>query len=313
MSAQKIAVSVRPALTPAAARAVIAHHSRSFSLASLLLGPAVRYDAEALYAYCRRADDAIDLVAVEQQPSALRRLRLELDAIYAGAKVADPAAAAFQRLVFERDVPSEYPRALLDGLELDVTRARYATLSELYHYCWCVAGSVGTMMCHVLGVSRPRALVHAAHLGMAMQLTNICRDVSEDWQRGRLYVPLELLPGFYAGELDRAGSLRLLRRAVGRLLQEADAFYRSGDAGLRYLTPRARWAVATARRVYSRIGDVLRARDCDVERGRAIVATPEKLVCLAHAAYDALSAGRVARRKPGLLPTVRFPSDVLPV
>lgn len=313
MSAEPMAISARPSLSPSAARAVIVRHSRSFSLASLLLGPALRYDAEALYAYCRRADDAIDLVAAPQQPGALQRLRLELDAVYAGARLADPAAAAFQRLVFERDIPSEYPRALLDGLALDVTRARYATLSELHHYCWCVAGSVGAMMCHVLGVSRPRALIHAAHLGMAMQLTNICRDVAEDWQRGRLYVPLELLPDFYAGELDRVRSFRALSRAVRRLLQEAEAFYRSGDAGFCYLTPRARWAVATARRVYSRIGDVLRARDCDVERGRAIVPAPEKLVCLAHAAYDALSAGRNPRRASGPLPTLRFPSDVLPV
>lgn len=294
-----------------AARAIISRHSKSFSLASLLLGPETRHDVEALYAYCRHADDAIDLVPANQQPAALGRLHHELDVVYAGAALTNPVAAAFQRQIFDHDIPREYPDALLNGFELDVRAARFETLTQLLHYCWCVAGSVGAMMCHLLGARRQRAVVHGVHLGMAMQLTNICRDVVEDWQRGRLYLPTELLPDFEPGTLPEP---RHLASAVRRLLDEADAFYRSGDAGLRYLPLRARIAVASARRVYSSIGEQLRARGCDVTRGRAVVPTPQKLLCVGRATIEALVTRGVAQRYPtNPLATVHFPDDVLPL
>ena len=239
------------ALARQEARQIIRKHSKSFSLASVLLGSNLRDAASGLYAYCRRADDAVDLVAPEQAPASVQALRRELDAVYAGRSQTEPVLVEFQRLVLETRIPREYPEALLEGFQLDATGKRYQTLDDLYHYCWCVAGSVGAMMCHVLGVRRERALVHAAHLGMAMQLTNICRDVSEDWQRGRLYLPEEVAPGLEypreSGQLPRryAG---VCARAVRRLLSEADVLYASGDQGLRYLSFRARLAVSTARR-----------------------------------------------------------------
>jgi phytoene synthase len=211
-------------------------------------------------------------------------------------------------------IPREYPLALLEGLALDVTGKRYATIDELLHYCWCVAGSVGAMMCHVLGVTRQRAVVHGVHLGMAMQLTNICRDVAEDWERGRLYVPAELLPGVEpCGTLPPRLAQRALPPAIERLLRVASALYRSGDAGLRYLPLRARFAVAAARRLYSRIGAELEERKFDAMLGRACVPGPRKVQCLAHAALDTLRAGGLSRRRSASLGVVRFPVDVLPI
>ncbi len=297
-----------------AARAIIRRHSKSFALASLLLGGKVQRNAHALYAYCRRADDAIDLVPPEQTRGALERLRLELDAVYAGRTLVDPIARELQRLVFELRLPREYPDALLEGFGLDVEVQSYESLPALYHYCWCVAGSVGAMMCHVLGARQDRALVHAAHLGMGLQLTNICRDVAEDWARGRLYLPLELLPGWQpATELPLPAAQRqLLTVAVTRLLGEADTFYRSGDAGLRYLPFRSRLAVATARRVYSSIGQRLRAHGADVTAGRVVVPPARKLWCVARAVLDAtLTRGPAARSQQSALRVLRFPDDVL--
>lgn len=296
--------------------AIIRRHSKSFALASHLLPPGTRHDAHSLYAYCRRADDAIDLAPPGQAGHALDRLRRELDAVYTGAALPEPTAAAFQRLVLERDIPRAYPEALLHGFELDARGVSYATLFDVYRYCWCVAGSVGAMMCHVLGVRREQALVHAVHLGMAMQLTNICRDVAEDWARGRLYVPAELLPGLAAPESwpPPPRTLQLLAHAVEQLLQHADTLYRSGDVGLADLEPRARLSVATARRVYSSIDARLRARGCDVSQGRAVVPLLGKLCCVVRAAVDsARVTGAVAG--PSRLPrtVVRFPDDVLPV
>ncbi len=287
------------------ASAVIRRHSASFALASRLLPAPVRHSVHVLYAYCRRADDAIDLVPPAGAPAALTGLRQELDRIYAGCAMGDPLVAEFQRVAFERRIPRQYLEAMLDGFELDVQSTRYATLEELLHYCWCVAGAVGAMMCHVLGVRRERDVVHGVHLGMAMQLTNICRDVAEDWDRGRLYVPVELLPGGVAPEP--------LARAVLRLLREADVLYRSGDAGLPGLELRSRFAVATARRVYSSIGELLMARGGDVTLGRAVVPAHRKLWCVWRAGLDCWRASGEAAG-PSRVPerVVRFPEDVLP-
>jgi phytoene synthase len=297
-------------------RAVIRKHSKSFALASLLLGPGRRDDASGLYAYCRRADDAVDLVPPEHAPAAVARLRAELDDVYAGRALSEPVLVEFQQLVLETHIPRAYPDALLEGFQLDASDKRYESLADLYHYCWCVAGSVGAMMCHVLGVRRERALLHGAHLGMAMQLTNICRDVAEDWQRGRLYLPQELAPGL---ELVRAQP-RLSRRqaqlcagAVRRLLTAADVLYASGDLGLPFLAFRSRLAVSTARHVYSAIGRQILAQNADVRAGRVFVSGSEKLGYVARAAADAL---RIAMQTPPyraarLDQPLRFPEDVL--
>jgi len=303
-------------LAPETGRDVIRKHSKSFALASLLLGPELRDAASGLYAYCRRADDAVDLVAPELAPRRVEELATELDDVYAGRRLDDPVLVEFQRLVFERQIPREYPEALLEGFQLDAAGARYATSQDLYRYCWCVAGSVGAMMCHVLGVRRQRALIHGAHLGMAMQLTNICRDVAEDFERGRVYLPAELAPGV----VPRGAGARLSRReaaacrgAVRQLLSEAELFYASGDAGLPYLSPRARLAVATARNVYSAIGHRILARDADVLAGRAFVPGPEKLwhVARAGAASAALVPLTPRFRAARLTTPLRFPEDVL--
>jgi len=304
--------------TASAARAIIRTHSKSFSLASLLLAPVERQRAEALYAYCRRADDAIDLAPAHQANERLRQLRRELDAVYAGHALREPTLIEFQRVVFETRIPRDYPEALLQGFALDASGASYETLTDLYRYCWCVAGSVGAMMCHVLGVRRERAVVHGVHLGMAMQLTNICRDVAEDWQRGRLYLPRELAAGLYemrASHDPPSACVGICAKAVRRLLADAQALYRSGDQGLPYLAPRARLAIAAARNIYSAIGDSMLQHDANVLVGRAVVSMPLKLWHLARAVATSVGVGLSASRRPVQLPTrtLRFPEDVLPV
>jgi 15-cis-phytoene synthase len=304
-------------LAPSEARAIIRKHSKSFSLAAVLLGPHLRDAASGLYAYCRRADDAVDLVAPALAPERVAALGAELDDVYAGRSLTDPVLVEFQRLVFEHGIPRQYPDALLEGFRLDAEGASYDTLADLLRYCWCVAGSVGAMMCHVLGVRRERAVRHGAHLGMAMQLTNICRDVAEDWQRGRLYLPSELAPGLEylraSPQLPRA-CVVVCARAVRHLLAGAELLYASGDLGLPYLSFRSRLAVATARRVYSSIGQRILAQEADVLRGRAVVSGAEKLWHVARAGVTSL---RVAVTTPpfraaSLTTPLRFPEDVLP-
>jgi phytoene synthase len=209
-------------------------------------------------------------------------------------------------------------------MEMDVAGAQYGSVDDLLEYCFRVAGTVGLMMCHVLGVREAIAARHAAHLGMAMQLTNICRDVVEDWQRGRLYVPDSLLqscgaPGLRAklGAPLPPASRTPLGYAVQRLLSEAERFYRSGDRGLTMLRWRAALAVRTARLVYSRIGDQIAAHGHDVFAGRMFVPRRNKLGLLVRAVAEAgTEAPSRLRREFSCVPLstiVRFPTDVLPV
>jgi phytoene synthase len=291
-------------------REVLAAHSKSFALAGKLLPTACRDEAAVLYAWCRRGDDAIDHGDPARAAERLGVLRAELASVYAGEPQADPLLNAFQRLVLMRQIPEAYPRALLDGFAMDLGDVRVATLAELLLYAYRVAGVVGLMMCHVLGVSEARAKRHAAHLGMAMQLTNICRDVQEDWQRRRLYLPQEMLLEAGAPALSAKLGRPLPREAgaalantVRRLLDLAESYYRSGDAGLRWLSPRAALSVRAARLVYSAIGREIVRRDCDVFRGRASVSAAQKAWLVVRAALSEgtarlVASGRRAFRLP---------------
>ncbi|MCA9565215.1 MAG: phytoene/squalene synthase family protein, partial [Myxococcales bacterium] len=195
--------------------AIIAANSKSFHLASRLLPEDVRQRAVVIYAWCRRVDDAIDECPPGTEQEALARLHDELNAVYAEPGDSqgesqvdidhDVILRAFRSVVRERRIPRQYPADLLEGMRWDVEGRRYRTIETLYHYCYCVAGTVGLMMSHVMGVRRESALRNATHLGMAMQLTNICRDVVEDWQRGRLYLPESWLAE--VGEPDLAERL----------------------------------------------------------------------------------------------------------
>jgi phytoene synthase len=267
-------------------RQVIRRHSKSFALAARLLPRAARERAEALYAWCRSADDRIDHAADRAAArAALAGLRAEVDDVYAGRPAGTPAAAALRRAVAACAIPHAYPLELLAGFEMDVRETRYESADELVLYCHRVAGVVGLMMCHALGVTDEAALPHAAHLGIAMQLTNIARDVAEDWSRGRLYLPAAWLParppGTPASDAD-------LAPAVRRCLELADRYYRSGEAGLRYLAPRCRLAIRTAARVYRAIGDEVAARGYSPARGRAVVGGRRKAGILVRSALAGL-------------------------
>jgi len=317
-----------PAAALAACRASIATHSRSFSLASRLFSARTRDCAAVVYAWCRRADDAIDAAGPEKQSDALARLRRELDDVYGGAELRDPVLGAFRSVAELCAIPRLYPEELLAGMHMDASGARYRTLQELHLYCYRVAGTVGLMMSHVMGVRDEAALRNAAHLGIAMQLTNICRDVLEDWEMGRLYLPHDVLAACGAPDLERAlggpfpeSAREPVAKTMRRLLAEADRFYASGDRGLDALPWRCALAVRTARLVYAAIGSEVARAQHDVRAGRAVVADAKKLelaaravgLALAELPLRALGALR-GRARPHVPHTrVEFPDGVLPV
>ncbi len=286
--------------------AVIQHHSKSFALASRLLPPAVRADVLVLYAWCRRADDTVDLAA--DPATGLARLQAELDAVYAGRPAADSLLDAFAQLVRRCALPRHYPQELLAGMAMDLDPALYADHAALALYCYRVAGVVGLMMCHVMGVADDGALEQAAQLGMAMQLTNICRDVAEDWQRGRLYLPYREL-GFadeaavraaLGAPIDAELAARLPAQ-VRDLLARADAYYRCGMGGIGALDWRCGLAVRAAAGIYRGIGTALARQGYQPLAGRAYLTGWRKagqvLVAMAGQCGAAASA-RAATRVP---------------
>ncbi|HET9933451.1 MAG TPA: phytoene/squalene synthase family protein [Polyangiaceae bacterium] len=295
--------------------------SKSFALAGRLLPPQIARDAATLYTFCRRVDDTVDLAAPGSEQRALDAVWLRVRSVFRGESQSDPFWASFAELVRRVNLPERYVIELLLGMQMDVDGTRYETVDQLLLYCHRVAGVVGLMMCHVLGVRTDAALRNAAHLGIALQLTNISRDVQEDWERGRMYVPAELLRKAGLPQLEpepraltRTES-NALSLALAELAKLAERFYRSGDDGLPALSARARFAVRTARLVYSHIGVLLQRRDYDVLAGRVIVPAYRKLVLLLRAALVALVEWLLPRRRAAVrLPerVLRFPEDVLP-
>ena len=275
--------------------------SHSFHLASRLLPARVREPALALYAFCRVADDAVDLGA--GPIAAVARLRGRLDRIYAGRPDPRPADRGLAWVVERHDLPRALPQALIDGLAWDAEGRRYATLPELRAYAARVAGAVGAMMAVVMGARTRAQIARATDLGVAMQLTNIARDVGEDARAGRLYLPLDWLAG--AGITPGAllacrAPTPALRAVIARLLEEAARLYARADAGISTLPLDCRPAIFAARHLYAAIGaDIARAGHDSVTR-RARTATGTK------AALAALALGRSA------LPGVRANAPPLP-
>jgi phytoene synthase len=276
-------VEVLDAQTVAIARQVLATHAKSFRFAGLFL-PAHRLDdAAVVYAFCRLVDDAIDEAPDRDQAQReAATLARELD----GAAPARPEVRAFLSVARRLDLDVSFARHLVEGVAFDANeRVRIADDAGLLRYCYLVAGTVGGMMCAVLGVKDPAALPAAIDLGIGMQLTNISRDVREDAHKDRAYVPASRLraAGLNAGTFvddvvaDRADH-PATAVVVRDLLALAERYYASADAGMRFIPWRSRLAILVAGRVYRAIGrKLLRTRGGDALQGRVSTTLLEKL------------------------------------
>jgi phytoene synthase len=234
------------------------------------------------------ADDAVDLGA--NRAAALADLRGRLQRIYAGAPDEIAADRAFADVVREYQIPIAYPEALLEGFEWDALNRRYQTLTELNAYAVRVAGVVGAMMAMVMGVRDAKLVARACDLGVAMQLTNIARDVGEDARNGRVYLPLQWLDE--AGvEPQALGSSPVfdesLGRVVSRLLSEAESLYSRSEAGLAKLPLACRPGMYAARLLYAEIGHELARRKLDSVNHRAVVQWHRKARLIGGAVYAA--------------------------
>lgn len=280
-----------PAADLAACRRLLRAGSKSFYIASLLLPRATRDPACALYAFCRIADDAVDVD--DGGLAAVARLRDRLDRVYAGTPLPIAADRALARVVATHGIPRLLLDALLEGFEWDATARRHDTLADIEAYAARVAGTVGTMMALLMGLRDAEALARACDLGVAMQLTNIARDVGEDARNGRLYLPRDWL--LEAG-IDPDDWLAApvfdarLGAVVERLLLVADRLYGRVESGIARLPAGCRPGITAARLLYAEIGHELRRSGGDPVRARTVVPAGRKLALLMQACARPLRA-----------------------
>lgn len=275
----------------AVCRDLIRQGSRSFHAASLLLPQSVRNPSYALYAFCRLSDDAVD--SGNTRSDAIEHLRLRLDRAYAGKPMPDSVDRAFADMVSRFAMPKALPEALIDGLAWDTEGRRYKTLSDLKAYGARVAGSVGAMMTVLMGVRETDTLARACDLGVAMQLTNIARDVGEDARNGRVYLPIDWLEqaGIDPERFLAEPSFNpRLAEVVARLLREAERLYDRALEGITELPLDCRPAIHAARLIYREIGREVERRGYNSVNGRAVVPGRRKAMLLAAAAIASVPA-----------------------
>jgi phytoene synthase len=251
-------------------------HSRTFFTASSLLPTTICRSVRALYAFCRVSDDLVD------RPRRNPREALEMwreRALSPRPPKDDLVALAWADTRARHRIPLLYAEQLLDGIERDLETVRYATFSELAAYSYGVASTVGLMAMHIVGFSGPEAVPYAVRLGVALQMTNILRDVGEDWHAGRLYLPLEELAAFGLSEKDIA-TRQIDERWHAFLcfqMERVHFLYANSLPGIALLAPAGRFAIAAAAELYWAILDDILANGGDVFSRRAYVSRLEKL------------------------------------
>jgi phytoene synthase len=269
----------------AAARDICRRHARSFYFASHFLPRKKRDHAYAVYAFCRMLDDAVDEApgGTDQKLHAIEGFLALLDDIYNrpdAPRPNHPALEAFARTARSCNIPRVYFEELAEGCRMDLTINRYATWSDLEQYCYRVAGVVGLIMCRVFDLQDPAAEAQAVQMGNAMQLTNILRDVGEDLDRGRIYLPLHDLARFGLDE-NALSARRVDERFIGLMrfqIARARALFTQGAQGLSALPhDGSRSTAALMAVVYGGILSAIEQQGYDVFRQRAHLTTWQKL------------------------------------
>jgi phytoene synthase len=254
-------------------------HSKTFFLTSGLLGGEATRAARALYAFCRVSDDLVD----QNSGQDLQQIKHKLDAWKRRSLLDEPLpddlvplAWAHARTMF--GIPIEYAEQLLEGVAQDLFQTRYQTFDELAHYCYGVASTVGLMTMYLVGFKGLEAIPYAIRLGVALQLTNILRDVGEDWQKGRIYLPQEELAAFGLSEMDIArGQVTEKWREFMRFqINRTRQLYQDAMPGISLLNSKGRFAINASADLYQEILTKIEQNDYDVFNLRAYISKPGK-------------------------------------
>lgn len=270
--------------------------SKSFFFASLFLSPLTRKRAWLLYAWCRVSDDLID-----QAPSKkvalqnIESLKSNLAQVYNSNDLNPRTLTEIDQgiLILKNQVglSQVYLQDLLRGYQMDLEGYVAKPTDTLLDYCYCVAGTVGLLMCQVMGITHAKALEHAKNLGIAMQLTNIMRDIKSDLELGRIYLPEEffLKSNLSPQELD-SNFKHIAQLGARYLFELAESYYASGKQGFKYLPWRERTAIAVATATYRQIGIEVMKRGPEAWTSRTYTSPWKKLKCAMLGIYWALTS-----------------------
>lgn len=256
-------------------------HARSFHFASRYLNEEERKSIAALYGFCRLVDDFADEteMTTEEIEHELDLLKDIAERLAKGEVFSHPLFRAFGHTMVKYRIPVRYLHELIEGVRMDLRLTEIETVNELDRYCYHVASTVGLMMCHIWGSTDQETLDRAADLGVALQLTNILRDIAEDYDNGRIYLPKQLREQFRVQVYDfenRTISLNfklLLKHEIAR----ARSIYAKAEVGLQDLPPAASFTVRVAAQVYGEIMHEIEKMDYQVFEKRAVVPKWRKL------------------------------------
>lgn len=264
------------------ARKQTKYYSKSFYFSARLLPEQKRWATYALYGFCRYADNLVDNPrnrSKEELLDELDFLQREIKYAYRTGDSEHPVLKPFILVAKKYSIPSEYPLDLLKGMAMDLTEKRYQTFNELYLFCYRAAGVVGLMMTHVLGFRSEKTFQYAEKLGIAMQLTNILRDVQEDKEMGRIYLPLNEIRQFGLSEediLDEKYHSRL-NDFMKFQTSRAQKYYDEAHKGIALLEKNAQFAIYASAKIYNGILHKIEGRNFNPFSGRVYVSQKKKV------------------------------------
>lgn len=282
-------------------RAITRFHAKTFYMATRFLPNHKQRCIFAIYGLCRYLDDLVDeaedliihkKISVEEISIKLSVFKKRLHDTYAGVMQSDPILMAFSDVLKNYNIDITLPFDLIDGVESDLTKNRYNNFEELYGYSYKVASVVGLMTSEVFEYENPEALKYAVDLGIAMQLTNILRDIGEDLVRNRIYIPQDELKAFGVSEEDLFNHnlsrdfVQLMKFQVDR----AKSYYKDADKGIPLLSKDSRLPVYLARENYSKILEKIEYNNYNVFKQRAFLNSSEKLSIIPKAYFQMKTA-----------------------
>jgi phytoene synthase len=263
------------------ARLATANFSKSFYISSLLLPMERRWATFGLYGFCRYFDNLVDNPRNRFRDELMRELDFmayEIGLAYRTQKSEHPVIRAFIVAAEKFGIPFEYPLELIAGVRMDLENQRFQTFDDLYLFCYRVAGVVGLMMTHILGYREPIAFQYAEKLGVAMQLTNILRDIREDKNIGRIYLPLNEIRKFGVTETDilQENYHEAFQRLIKFQVQRAHQYYIEAERGIPFLERESQFAIYSASKIYRDILHKIEAHDYNPFLGRVFVPQVKK-------------------------------------
>ncbi len=280
--------------------------SKGFYLSTFLMPSRLRRDVFALYGFCRYTDNIGDSPrqrSTDEIVQELEHWREELRFAYKSGESQNPIMNAFVNVALDKGIPIGLPLELIDGVQSDLLTASYPDFISLRKFCYQVASVVGVMMTYIIGYSDGSAFQHAESLGIAMQITNILRDINEDWQlHGKIFLPEDDMKRFGVTRADIANG-NINENFIGLMkyeIERARGYYKDAERGIELLSKSGRPSIRAAAKIYASILDTIEARGYDVFSSRAVVATPKKLSIMVQNRVASLLPRR-AETRPGEL------------